>query len=91
MESHATTARLTTPVWRRLSTDHKALAERELAEDLAAADVSTEVVVVSGDPLTRIIETADSYISMALDSVLSGKTVEKAKTKPYGCGVKYAK
>ena len=37
------------------------------------------------------IETADSYISMALDSVLSGKTVEKAKTKPYGCGVKYAK
>ena len=37
------------------------------------------------------IETADSYISMALDSVLAGKTVDKAKTKPYGCGVKYAK
>ena len=37
------------------------------------------------------IETADSYISDALDAVLAGKTVEKAKTKPYGCGVKYGK
>ncbi|MCS3509626.1 MULTISPECIES: universal stress protein [Achromobacter] len=87
MESHATTARLTTPVWRRLSTDHKALAERELAEDLAAADVSTEVVVVSGDPLTRIIETADSYgcslivtgtaRDETLGRLLLGTTVEK--------------
>ena len=49
------------PVWRRLSADHKALAERELAEDLAASGVSTEVVVVSGDPLARILETADAY------------------------------
>ncbi|MGV2896403.1 universal stress protein [Achromobacter sp. AGC78] len=87
MESHATTARLTTPVWRRLSTDHKALAERELAEDLAAADVSTEVVVVSGAPLTRIIETADSYgcslivtgtaRDETLGRLLLGTTVEK--------------
>jgi hypothetical protein len=37
------------------------------------------------------IASADSYISMALDSVLAGKTVDKAKTQPYGCGVKYAK
>jgi peroxiredoxin len=36
------------------------------------------------------IEKADSYVSMALDSVLSGKTVDKAKTEPYGCSVKYA-
>ncbi|WP_367871993.1 redoxin family protein [Luteolibacter sp. Populi] len=36
------------------------------------------------------IATADSYISLALDSVLAGKTVDKAKTQPYGCGVKYA-
>jgi nucleotide-binding universal stress UspA family protein len=87
MESHATPARLTTPVWRRLSTDHKALAERELAEDLAAADVSTEVVVVSGDPLTRILETADSYgcslivtgtaRDETLGRLLLGTTVEK--------------
>lgn len=34
---------------------------------------------------------ADSYISLALDSVLAGKTVDKAKTEPYGCSVKYAK
>jgi peroxiredoxin len=36
------------------------------------------------------IDSADSYISLALDSVLSGKTVDKAKTEPYGCSVKYA-
>ena len=36
------------------------------------------------------IESADSYISNALDAVLAGKTVDNAKTKPYGCGVKYA-
>jgi len=36
------------------------------------------------------IESADSYISLALDAVLAGKTVDKAKTAPYGCGVKYA-
>ncbi|HEY9274405.1 MULTISPECIES: universal stress protein [Achromobacter] len=87
MESHATSARLTTPVWRRLSTDHKALAERELAEDLAAADVPTEVVVVSGDPLVRIMETADSYgcslivtgtaRDETLGRLLLGTTVEK--------------
>ncbi|NMK47180.1 universal stress protein [Achromobacter sp. Bel] len=87
MESHATPARLTTPVWRRLSTDHKALAERELAEDLAAADVPSEVVVVSGDPLARIMETADSFgcslivTGIARDETLGrlllGTTVEK--------------
>jgi alkyl hydroperoxide reductase subunit AhpC len=37
------------------------------------------------------IDSADSYISAALDAVLDGKTVDKAKTQPYGCGVKYAK
>jgi alkyl hydroperoxide reductase subunit AhpC len=37
------------------------------------------------------IESADSYISAALDAVLAGKTVDKGKTAPYGCGVKYAK
>ena len=37
------------------------------------------------------IASADSYISAALDSVLAGKTVDKTKTQPYGCGVKYAK
>jgi peroxiredoxin len=37
------------------------------------------------------IEKADKHVVAALDAVLSGKTVELAKTKPYGCGVKYAK
>lgn len=87
MESHGGTARLTTPVWRRLSADHKALAERELAEDLAASGVSTEVVVVSGDPLVRILETADAYgcslivtgtaRDETLGRLLLGNTVEK--------------
>jgi len=87
MESHSTSARLTTPVWRRLSSDHKALAERELAEDLAAADVPFEVVVVSGDPLAHIMETADSFgcslivtgtaRDETLGRLLLGNTVEK--------------
>jgi nucleotide-binding universal stress UspA family protein len=87
MESHSTSARLTTPVWRRLSSDHKALAERELAEDLAAADVPFEVVVVSGDPLAHIMETADSFgcslivtgtaRDETLGRLLLGTTVEK--------------
>ncbi|MGE8642577.1 MAG: universal stress protein, partial [Achromobacter sp.] len=87
MESHSTSARLTTPVWRRLSSDHKALAERELAEDLAAADVPSEVVVVSGDPLSHIMETADSFgcslivtgtaRDETLGRLLLGTTVEK--------------
>ncbi|MBR8655996.1 universal stress protein [Achromobacter sp. Marseille-Q0513] len=87
MESHGGTARLTTPVWRRQSADHKALAERELAEDLAASGVSTEVVVVSGDPLVRILETADAYgcslivtgtaRDETLGRLLLGNTVEK--------------
>ena len=37
------------------------------------------------------IEKADKHVVAALDALLSGKTVELAKTKPYGCGVKYAK
>jgi peroxiredoxin len=30
-----------------------------------------------------------NYVAAALDAVLAGKPVENAKTKPYGCGVKY--
>jgi len=37
------------------------------------------------------VEKADKHFVVALDAVLEGKTVELAKTKPYGCGVKYAK
>lgn len=37
------------------------------------------------------IDSADNYVAAALDAVLAGKTVETAKTAPYGCGVKYAK
>ncbi len=31
-----------------------------------------------------------NYVERALDAVLAGKEVEQAKTKPYGCSVKYA-
>ena len=34
---------------------------------------------------------ADNYVAKALDEVLAGKPVTTAETKPYGCGVKYAK
>ncbi|WP_193214383.1 redoxin domain-containing protein [Luteolibacter marinus] len=37
------------------------------------------------------IASSDNYVAAALDAVLAGQTVETAKTKPYGCGVKYAK
>ena len=87
MENHGVSARLTTPVWRRLAADHKSVAERELAEDLANAGIATEVVVVTGDPLVRIMETADSFgcsliiAGIARDETLGrlllGTTVEK--------------
>jgi peroxiredoxin len=35
------------------------------------------------------IAVADNHVAKALDAVLDGKPVEKAKTEPYGCGVKY--
>jgi peroxiredoxin len=31
----------------------------------------------------------ENYVREALDSILAGKTVAHAETKPYGCGVKY--
>lgn len=38
---------------------------------------------------TADVATADKLFVNALDAVLSGKEVENAKNKPYGCGVKY--
>lgn len=35
------------------------------------------------------IAKADNYVSQALDEVLAGKKVTTAKTRPYGCSVKY--
>lgn len=35
------------------------------------------------------IEKADGWAADAIDAVLAGKPVTKAKTEPYGCGVKY--
>lgn len=32
-----------------------------------------------------------NYVSTALDQLLAGETIEKSKTPPYGCGVKYKK
>jgi len=38
-----------------------------------------------GDP-----RTAKNYVSAAVDELIAGKPVTVSKTKPYGCGVKYA-
>jgi len=35
------------------------------------------------------IEQADNYVAMALDEALAGKSITQAKTRPYGCSVKY--
>lgn len=35
------------------------------------------------------ISKAENFVAKALDAVLDGKSVEKSKTEPYGCGVKY--
>ena len=43
----------------------------------------------SADPDS--IKGARSYLAEALDALLQGKAVPTAKTKPYGCSVKYAK
>jgi peroxiredoxin len=36
------------------------------------------------------VKTATNYVKSALDSVLVGKPVSTASTRPYGCSVKYA-
>ena len=41
----------------------------------------------SADPAD--IPKAENFVTKALDAVLEGKPVEKPKTEPYGCGVKY--
>ncbi|MBK1881888.1 redoxin domain-containing protein [Luteolibacter pohnpeiensis] len=38
---------------------------------------------------TEDIDKADKWFANAMDAVLSGKSVENATNKPYGCGVKY--
>ncbi|OGS05102.1 MAG: alkyl hydroperoxide reductase [Elusimicrobia bacterium RIFCSPLOWO2_12_FULL_59_9] len=45
--------------------------------------------ISSADP--GDIEKAENYVASALNSVMAGKDVKRAKTKPYGCSVKYAK
>lgn len=37
----------------------------------------------------KVIATSKNHVASALDSVLAGKKVELASTKPYGCSVKY--
>ncbi|MCH8979502.1 MAG: thioredoxin family protein [Armatimonadetes bacterium] len=36
-------------------------------------------------------KSSEQYFSKALDAVIAGKEVKLAKTRPYGCSVKYAK
>lgn len=52
---------------------------------------AAEKIPVPGKGRFRVMD-ADGGLTLiiALDAVLAGKTVELAKTKPYGCGVKYA-
>lgn len=82
---HATA--LTTPAWRRLTPDHKALAERRLADDLADAGVPTEAVVINGHPLDVILDTVQHFgcslivtgvaRETTLGRLLLGTTVER--------------
>ncbi|MDQ8202393.1 thioredoxin family protein [Pelagicoccus sp. SDUM812003] len=37
------------------------------------------------------IEKATNYVTAALEAVLSGEKVEQTMSKPYGCGIKYAR
>ncbi|MFT6070388.1 MAG: thiol-disulfide isomerase/thioredoxin [Bacteriovoracaceae bacterium] len=43
--------------------------------------------IASADPSD--IKKSENYIVSALDSALSGKPIKQAKTRPYGCSVKY--
>jgi peroxiredoxin len=51
------------------------------------------IVVYAGaiddDPRGGKGEAAVNHVAVALDSLLAGKSVEVAETKPYGCSVKY--
>lgn len=38
---------------------------------------------------SKDIASSENYLSAALDAVLAGEKVANAKTKPYGCSVKY--
>lgn len=79
--------RLTAPSWRRLAPDHKLLAERHLAEDLADCKVPAEVMILTGDPVKCITEAAETHncslivTGVARDETLGrlllGNTVEK--------------
>ncbi len=40
-------------------------------------------------PYAEDIPKSKNYVSAALDEALAGKMIAKAKTRPYGCGVKY--
>lgn len=42
----------------------------------------------SGNP--KDIETSDNYVDLALSAAMEGKEIATPKSKPYGCGVKYA-
>ncbi len=41
----------------------------------------------SSDP--KVIPSSKNYVAAALDAGMSGKTVEKTSSRPYGCSVKY--
>lgn len=43
----------------------------------------------SVDP--KVIPKSKNYVAAALDAGMAGNQIEKISTKPYGCGVKYAK
>lgn len=86
MEAPNATA-LTTPAWRRLTPDHKALAQRRLADDLAEAGVASEAVVVNGHPLDVILDTVAHFDcslivtgvarETSLGRLMLGSTVER--------------
>lgn len=44
-----------------------------------------------GSSSPKAIKAADNYVDLALSAAMEGKAITTPKSKPYGCGVKYAR
>lgn len=53
--------------------------------------IDKEGKLVYSGSLDKQDEPTTNYVAAAIDDLLEGNAVKTSKTKPYGCGVKYAK
>ena len=58
---------------------------------IIASDGSLAYMGAIDDDPRGSSDSANNYVSAALDEILAGKAVSAPETKPYGCSVKYAK